>query len=130
MKKLFLTMFKSTLDEAEKEQVGMVWNNVFELYIIQNKPFDTKEIPFETYKHDRQFVLEFTMLEIIQDSLYEDQTLAINALYQEFSDLNFNNWSFQELDDWALTLKGDQKKRINTVLERFKHWDQSNHLIK
>lgn len=110
----------------KKPDYLLAYINLFEINLILNEDFDSALVgQFQNYaKNNRQAQLKFNMLQTIQKAKNGNQTEQIIKLKQEFSDVNFGSWGWNELDAWANKLENQEKKqRVTQTIEAFKNWD-------
>jgi len=101
--------------------------NLFELQLIQNQEWDINLVKqyLESIKNNKQENLEFKMLQTVKNALQEDQTYNIEQLKDEFSDIDFGDWSWKELKIWAEKLEDAKvKARVQQTIEVFENWNK------
>lgn len=101
--------------------------NLFEIQLIQNQEWDIGLIQqyLEYTKNNKQGKLKFKMLETVKNALNEEQSHNIEQLKDEFSDTNFGNWGWKELNTWAEKLEDEKaKKRVQQTIEVFENWNK------
>ena len=118
--------FKDTSNEAIKEQIANALLNIFEYLLINNQEWNDEQIKlYKQYtKDNKQLLLEFKMLKILKNALEKEQIHVIEQLKDKFSDTDFGDWNWKELERWVITLQGEQKERVQKAIEVFKNWNK------
>jgi len=107
------------------QQIISALLNLFELQLIENKPFDAKMIQkLKDYANEnKQPFIKYKMMEIVRNARTKDQSLMIDQLKKEFPNVSFGDWSWKELDRWSEKLEDvEVKVRIKKTIEAFKNW--------
>ncbi len=105
------------------------YTNLLEIQLIFFGELDlnTVEELHELCKNDKETLLKFNMLKIIQNSLKKEQFNEISTLKEEFSSTNFGGWGWEELDNWANSLEDTAvRERVIATIEQFKNWDMDS----
>ena len=121
-----ITEYKDYPNNEIQEKRAQAYINRFEMQLIMNQKLE--EIQDENIKlhinEDREKKLQFLMLQTIKYTLEIDQFDQIKQLKENFSDVNLNEWSWEELDKWADTIEDIKiKSRVIATIEQFKNWD-------
>lgn len=120
--------FKESQNRIIQEQVAQALVNLFEcLLIINFQELDNENIQLFTQcaKNDKDFLLQFKMLQVVKNAFQEDQTYSIEQLKDEFSDTDFGDWSWKELKRWAEKLEDKEaQKRVQQTIEVFENWNK------
>jgi len=101
------------------------YTNLLEIQLIFFGKLDlnTVEELHELCENEKETLLKFNMLKIIQNSLEKEQFNEISTLREEFSSTNFGGWGWEELDNWANSLDDtDVRERVIATIEQFKNW--------
>jgi tetratricopeptide (TPR) repeat protein len=118
--------FNESKNEKIQTTVSQSLINLFESELIENQEWNISLIQqyFEYVKNDKQGKLKLKMLETVKNALQEEQILTLSQLKKEFSDTDFGNWSWKELEIWAEKLEGTEPKlRVQQTIEVFKNWN-------
>jgi tetratricopeptide (TPR) repeat protein len=99
--------------------------NLFEAWLIDGDEFDnaiTKQF-LEYTKDNKQALLKYEMIVTVRDSSQQEQSTKIKELKDKFSDVDFGNWGWDELERWAEKLQdGGAKDRVKETIEIFRNW--------
>lgn len=101
------------------------YTNLLEIQLILFGKFDDNIVEklHKICKNDKETLLKFNMLKIIQNSLEKEQFDEISTLKEEFNDTSFGGWSWEELDNWANSLEDTNvRERVIATIELFKNW--------
>lgn len=99
--------------------------NLLEIQLIFLQKFETNTVHklLEICKDDNQTLLKYYMLKSVHDALLHEQSEQIAELKKEFQGIDFGEWGWAELDDWANNLKDtNAKERVLATIEQFKNW--------
>ena len=76
---------------------------------------------------NKQEKLQFSMLMTLKEALESDQAIRFKELKNEFKYIDFGEWRWKELDDWANSLEDtDVRERVIATIEQFKNWDMDS----
>ncbi len=117
--------FKEAIERNPKKLSA--YTNLFEMQLLSGEVFDGElSLRFKEYaKNDKNALLLYKMLQILQDSLQSDQSQNIAKLKNELGDARFGGWGWNMLDAWADALiDSEAKKRVLESIEAFKNWDK------
>jgi hypothetical protein len=63
------------------------------------------------------------MLTSVHDALVQEQSENISTLKKEFEGIEFGEWGWTELNEWANNLEDTEAKvRVLATIEQFKNW--------
>lgn len=99
--------------------------NLLEMQLIHSQKFDTEtaEKLCKIYQDDKQTLLKYYMLKSVNDAILYEQSEKITELKKEFYGIDFGEWGWEELDNWAKSLDDiDVRERVIATIEQFKNW--------
>lgn len=97
--------------------------NLFELQVVTSKLFDENKVEYFRQIATKRDLLVFEVLEIIRGSLQCEQSQKIQKAKEDFADIEIENWSWQELFNWANGFSDlDAKERVLNTIEVFRNW--------
>lgn len=101
------------------------YTNLLEVQLIYLQRFETTTVEkfYEICKDDKQTLLKYNMLKSVHDALFQEQSENISTLKKEFEGIDFGEWGWTELNEWANNLEDTEAKaRVLATIEQFKNW--------
>jgi len=127
--------YRNELDEGSiktppQKMVFSLVNNIEISLISNNDDTEYQELAQEYFSEDSSSHTEIEMLNILKNAQEEDQSEAIQAWEEKHKDFQFENWSFDKLEEWNAQMEESEiKTRIRDYLDRFiKHYDSPSNV--
>lgn len=119
--------FKDSKEERILKRVISALLNKIEInLILGNKNLERDlDLYFDLVKENKQELLGFEMLQILEKAKNLNQEDEIKAWQIKFKDIKMENWSFLELKTWAETLENEAKERILKYIDIFENHNKN-----
>lgn len=112
--------FENTKSEHILLRVSRALLNKIELFLITGKKINNEDKKhFSQISNNKVNKKIFKMIEILENSISQNQDDAISQWQNDFRNVVLEEWSFNELKIWALTLEKEAKERILNYIKIF-----------
>lgn len=112
-------LYKKVIEINPKEAKAYI--NLFECELVSEKVFDIDlENKFiENFKDDKNILIKYELLKILSD-IKANQTIDLEKWQRNYKEQNLNDWSLDELIEWANKKDSPTKEKLLEAIEVFK----------